>query len=123
MAVTLPFINLAYYNPLGIPRHEETLLRTAILLGAFFGQIISGFLADLKGRRKLYGYELMVLLLAIVGVCMSSTGLVRSMSLFGWLFTWRLLMGLGRFPDNPWEHSAHFCRYWCRLPALCDDRK
>lgn len=103
MAVTLPFIRLAYYNPLDIPSGEETLLRAAILLGALFGQLTAGFLADLYGRRRLYGYELMVLLLAIVGVSTSSTGQVGSMSLFGWLFAWRLLMGFGRFPSRHLE--------------------
>ena len=96
MAITLPFITLVYYNPLSIPRDQEALLRLAILLGALFGQLTSGFLADIYGRRKLYGYELMVLLVAITGVSMSSTGSVGSMSLFGWLFAWRLIMGFGK---------------------------
>ena len=96
MALTLPFIKLAYYRPLEIPSGDETLLRTAILLGALVGQLTFGFLSDIYGRRKLYGYELIVLLLAIIGVSMSSPGLVGSMSLFQWLFVWRLIMGFGR---------------------------
>ena len=106
MALTLPFIQLAYYSPLEISSEEETLLRTAILLGALVGQLTFGYLSDIYGRRKLYGYELMVLLLAIVGVSMSSPGLVRSMSLFGWLFVWRLIMGFGRHRI----HSGLFTR-------------
>jgi PHS family inorganic phosphate transporter-like MFS transporter len=96
MALTLPFVKLAYYSPLSISSGEETLLRVAVLLGMLVGQLTFGFLSDLYGRRKLYGYELMIILLAIVGVTMSSPGLVGSMSLFSWLFVWRFIMGFGK---------------------------
>ena len=120
--MTLPFIQLAYYSPLEIPSEEETLLRTAILLGALVGQLTFGFLSDIYGRRKLYGYELMVLLLAIVGVSTSSPGLVGSMSLFGWLFVWRLIMGFGRhrIHSGLFTDLSNSCRHWGRLPALCN---
>lgn len=103
MSLTLPFIKLAYYSPLTISSGHETALRAAVLLGMLFGQLTFGFLADIYGRRKLYGYELMVILLAIVGVSMSSPGLVGSMSLFGWLFVWRFIMGFGRHLRICWS--------------------
>jgi hypothetical protein len=40
--------------------------------------------------------ELLVMLIAIVGVSMSPSGASGSMSVFGWLFAWRFIMGMGK---------------------------
>lgn len=88
-----------------MPSGEETLLRCATLIGAMVGQLAFGFLADIYGRRKMYGLELYVMILAIVGIVMSSSGADGSMSIFGWLFAWRFIMGIGKsvqvLPVNP----------------------
>lgn len=75
----------------------ETLLRCATLLGAIVGQITFGFLADLYGRRKMYGVELYIMIIAIVGVAMSSSGTEQSLDIFSSLFAWRFIMGIGTF--------------------------
>lgn len=58
------------------------------------GQIVFGILADLYGRRKMYGYELIVLIVGSIGTAMSSEG-KGSMSIWGWIVVWRLIMGVG----------------------------
>lgn len=78
---------------------DETGLRIAILLGAMIGQIGAGFLADIYGRRKVYGWELLLLLAATWGVVMSSRGEGDSMSVYGWMWAWRFLMGTGASPS------------------------
>lgn len=88
-------IKLVYYYPGAMPKGEETLLRCVTLLGAMTGQVGFGFLADLYGRRKMYGIELYLMLAAILGLVMSSAGAKGSMSIFGWLFAWRFVMGIG----------------------------
>ncbi len=88
-------IKLVYYYPGKMPHGEEALLRAASLIGAIFGQLLFGFFADVFGRRKLYGVELFVLLAAILGITMSSSGASHSMDIFGWLFWWRFFMGIG----------------------------
>jgi len=50
-----------------MPKGRET-LRCATSVGTMVGQVSFGVLADLYKRRKLYGMELLVMLIAIVGV-------------------------------------------------------
>jgi len=64
------------------------------LAGAILGQLILGFLADKLGRCKVYGWELSIVIVASVGVAMSSTG-VNSMQITAWLVFFRFLAGIG----------------------------
>ena len=119
-------IETAYYYPNKMSSSEEASLRCAILVGAALGQLSFGFLADLYGRRTMYGWELSMLFLqkkmlpsigkcccctigartdsekvimigAILGLATASSGAEHSMSIFGWLFFWRLVMGIGSY--------------------------
>ncbi|OAT09314.1 MFS transporter, PHS family, inorganic phosphate transporter [Blastomyces gilchristii SLH14081] len=65
------------------------------------GQYALGVLADLYGRRKMYGLELLVIIITTVGVTMASEGASQSMNLAGWLIFWRFLMGIGIGADYP----------------------
>jgi PHS family inorganic phosphate transporter-like MFS transporter len=84
-----------------MPVPLETAMRTATLAGTILGQFAFGVLADLYGRRKMYGLELLVIIVATVGVAMAADGASNSMSLVGWLISWRFLMGLGIGGDYP----------------------
>jgi PHS family inorganic phosphate transporter-like MFS transporter len=88
-------IKIVYYYPHEMSYGTETLLRCATLLGAIVGQVSFGFLADLYGRRKLYGIELYIIIIAIVGILMSSSGSHNSLNLFNSLFAWRFILGIG----------------------------
>lgn len=74
----------------------ETWINIITLLGSFLGQILFGFLADRFGRKRLYGLELVIVIFSTIGVAQSSSGVNNSMSIFGWLLTWRFFMGLGQ---------------------------
>lgn len=97
VSLTMPLIKLVYYYPHEMPSGTETLLRCATLLGAIVGQVTFGFLADLYGRRKMYGIELYIIIIAIVGILMSSSGADNSLSIFSSLFAWRFIMGIGKY--------------------------
>lgn len=68
VSLTMPMIKIVYYYPHQMTASTETLLRCATLLGAIVGQVTFGFLADLYGRRKMYGIELYIIIIAIVGI-------------------------------------------------------
>jgi PHS family inorganic phosphate transporter-like MFS transporter len=74
------------------------------LLGTIVGMLVVGHLADLYGRKKLYGLELVILIAATFGVVMSSEGYLvfnedgtyrHSMDFYGWLAVWRFVLGIG----------------------------
>jgi MFS transporter, PHS family, inorganic phosphate transporter len=77
------------------------------LLGSMVGQLVFGFLADVYGRRKLYGVELIITIAATFGVLMCSSGKNGSMAIQGWFIAWRFVMGIGIGADYPL--SAVFC--------------
>jgi MFS family permease len=53
------------------------------------GQVAFGFAADILGRRKMYGLELVIVIVGTMLFIMSSTGAMNSMSVGGWMITWR----------------------------------
>jgi MFS transporter, PHS family, inorganic phosphate transporter len=70
------------------------------LAGSLVGQLLFGFLADKYGRRKLYGLELIVVIVATLGVAQSSSG-YNSMDILGWILFYRFLTGIGIGAEYP----------------------
>jgi PHS family inorganic phosphate transporter-like MFS transporter len=80
----------------GLMLHShETAISVVTLGGSIIGQIFFGLAADIWGRRKMYGVELIITIGATIGVVMSSTGSNGSMSLIVWLLVWRFALGIG----------------------------
>lgn len=72
------------------------------LIGAALGMLLAGHLADLWGRKKLYGFELAILIIATLGVTQASEGFrIRhadgttedTVDIYSWLSWWRFVMG------------------------------
>ena len=84
-----------------LPTRYRLGLNLATLLGSMLGQVSLGYLADRRGRRGVYGFELTFTIMASLGMAISSTGVFNSMSLIGLLIWWRLLMGIGVGSDYP----------------------
>lgn len=72
---------------------QVAILNGAALASAAFGAVFFGFFSDRFGRKKLYGYEILVLFFgAIFCACAQS---------FMWLFLARLVVGFGIGGDYP----------------------
>jgi len=87
-------LKIVYWNG-NIPANEEILINLSVLIGAVFGQILVGILADRYGRKKMYGIELMVLTFATVLVAVTSKGALSSTNRLAWIVVWRFIMGIG----------------------------
>lgn len=83
-----------------VPVLTDTLVKTSGQLGALIGQLLFGYLADVRGRQKMYGIELMVI---IVATCASaiSASLKTGCSVFVILGIWRFILGIGIGGDYP----------------------
>lgn len=71
------------------------------LFGSVVGQLLFGFLADYYGRTRLYGIELVLVIVSTIGVATSSKGYddLSFIALFTW---WRFVMGIGKYkPARP----------------------
>ena len=72
---------------------QVALLNGAALAAAAFGAVFFGFLSDRYGRKKLYGYEILVLFFGAILSAMSHSFLM--------LFFMRLIVGFGIGGDYP----------------------
>lgn len=82
------------------------MLDLTTLSATLFGMIVFGYLADRGGRKRLYGWELIILILATVGLVLSSQGFMQadvdaenvptsSMNIYASIIFFRCLLGFG----------------------------
>jgi PHS family inorganic phosphate transporter-like MFS transporter len=89
----------AKLNPGAIPSTSDTALKVATSSGTVIGQLGFGMLADIVGRKKMYGIELIIIIVATLAQSLTSAS--ESMSVVGLLIFWRVVMGVGIGGDYP----------------------
>ncbi|KAH7364642.1 major facilitator superfamily domain-containing protein [Rhexocercosporidium sp. MPI-PUGE-AT-0058] len=98
--MVMPMIDIIYYDG-KMPHNYGIAVGVVTLGGSILGQIGFGLAADIWGRRKMYGLELIITIGATLGVVMSSTGAYGSMSIIVLLLVWRFVLGIGIGADYP----------------------
>lgn len=97
----LPSLSFVYWSDDNFTDHE-TAINAITLTGSLLGQLIFGYLADKYGRRKLYGFELIVVIFGTLGLVQCSAGYNNStMSILAWIMFWRFFVGLGIGAEYP----------------------
>lgn len=87
------------YRPIGssptpaLLPNQDLGLKVATPVGTLGGQLLFGWLADVYGRKRMYGIELMIIIIATIGQAVAGRG--PGVSILGVLIFWRFLMGLG----------------------------
>lgn len=76
-----------------ITDEADTAIKVATSCGTVAGQLGFGALADLVGRKKMYGLELIIIIFATLAQALSSSS--PGMSITGIMIFWRVLMGIG----------------------------
>ncbi|KAG6841477.1 hypothetical protein C0991_010665 [Blastosporella zonata] len=74
-------------------------IKVATPVGTLVGQLLFGWLADVVGRKRMYGIELMIIIIATFGQALSGAG--HAVGIIGVLVVWRFLMGIGIGGDYP----------------------
>lgn len=92
-------LGLVYWNDGKIPESADTGIKVATSSGTVIGQLLFGWLADVLGRKKMYGFELMIIIGATLAQALSSNS--YSMGIVGILCFWRVVMGIGIGGDYP----------------------
>ena len=72
---------------------EEGLVASTALLASAFGAILFGRVADMLGRKRIYGYEVLVLAFGAVASALSPN--------IWWLIFFRVILGVGIGGDYP----------------------
>jgi PHS family inorganic phosphate transporter-like MFS transporter len=68
-------------------------------MGMPIGQLLSGVFVDIYGRRRMYGIELLFVIVGTIGIAMATPSTTAGIS--SWLLFWRLIMGIGIGGDYP----------------------
>lgn len=82
-----------------IPHNADIAIRAATGGGTILGQIVFGYLADLLGRKKMYGVELLIIISSTLAQALTSPSLALSFA--GVMIFWRVVMGIGAGGDYP----------------------
>ncbi|KAK0701786.1 major facilitator superfamily domain-containing protein [Lasiosphaeria miniovina] len=82
-----------------LPGPVSTALKASTSAGIVVGQLLFGWLADVCGRRRMYGIELGIIVLSTLNCALASPS--QSMSSTGLLVFWRVMMGIGIGGDYP----------------------
>jgi PHS family inorganic phosphate transporter-like MFS transporter len=109
-SIIWPALDYVYANG----QHSATNLGEVIdmvtLGGIILGMILFGHLADRVGRKRLYGLELIIILIATIGIVFSSSGFAvppnalpttspyygkSTLNVFTSVTTWRFFLGMG----------------------------
>ena len=94
-----------YWN--GDPQSDHgTGISVATLSGCIVRQVVLGILADKFGRRNVYGWKLIIIMIASAAVAMLSHGLQSSDGTFSmrikpWLVFWRFVTGIAVGAEYP----------------------
>ena len=91
-----------------IPPSSDTAIKVATSGGTVLGQVGFGWLADIVGRKRMYGLELILIIFATLAQALSSDS--PAMSIVGTIIFWRVLMGIGIGGDYPLSASKSFIR-------------
>ncbi|KAL2394654.1 Inorganic phosphate transporter PHO84 [Exophiala dermatitidis] len=92
-------IGLVYFPGHKIPTSADTAIKLSTTAGAVIGQVIFGWLADKLGRKRMYGLELIIILVGTFGQTITGQG--PALSFLGPLIFWRVVMGIGVGGDYP----------------------
>lgn len=82
-----------------LPDTVNQAFKASTSAGIVIGMILFGWLADAFGRRRMYGVELGIIILATLSCALVSSS--PSMGSTGLLIFWRILMGIGIGGDYP----------------------
>jgi MFS family permease len=84
-------LGIVFYPGVGtMPTSSDTAIKLATSAGTIVGQLGFGALADVVGRKRMYGLELIVIIFATFGQAVSSSS--PSIDVIGLIIFWRVLM-------------------------------
>ncbi|KAG2234283.1 hypothetical protein INT48_002873 [Thamnidium elegans] len=94
-------IGFVYYqgNNNITPHNVDTAIKLSCSVGTVIGQLVFGHLADRVGRKRMYGVELMIIIVATVGQALAGNG--PAASFWAIITFWRIILGIGIGGDYP----------------------
>ncbi|SAM00324.1 hypothetical protein [Absidia glauca] len=94
-------IGFVYWHESGnkTPANVDTAIKVACSVGTVVGQLAFGYLADRVGRKRMYGVELIIIIIGTIGQALAGNG--PGVSFWGIMVFWRVIVGIGIGGDYP----------------------
>ncbi|GAN01616.1 MFS transporter, PHS family, inorganic phosphate transporter [Mucor ambiguus] len=94
-------IGYVYWKDSGnkTPYNVDTAIKVSCSVGTVIGQLLFGYLADRVGRKRMYGVELMIIIIGTVGQTL--VGNSPAVAFWAVITFWRILVGIGIGGDYP----------------------
>ncbi|KOS17398.1 Inorganic phosphate transporter PHO84 [Escovopsis weberi] len=93
-------LGIVYFPGKGaMPANSDTAIKLATSAGTVVGQVGFGILADVLGRKRMYGLELIVIIFSTLAQALTSGS--PSCDIIGLIIFWRVVMGVGIGGDYP----------------------
>ncbi|KAI9000665.1 phosphate transporter [Trametes punicea] len=92
-------LGYVYGKGQALSSNQDLGVKVATPCGTLVGQLLFGWLADVVGRKRMYGVELMLIIVATFGQALSGQG--HAVNIIGVLIVWRFIMGVGIGGDYP----------------------
>lgn len=99
ISIAATMIGYVYHNGGSNTSNQDLGIKVAHSIGTFFGQLLFGYLADRIGRKRMYGVELMIIIIGTLGQAVA--GHAPGVNIYGVLIMWRFIMGIGIGGDYP----------------------
>ncbi|KZV74354.1 phosphate transporter [Peniophora sp. CONT] len=100
IGIVATMLGIVYNNrSSSLGTNQDLGIKVATPIGNIVGQLLFGWLADVVGRKRMYGIELMIIIFCTFAQALSSSGLGVSMT--GVIAVWRFLLGIGIGGDYP----------------------
>ncbi|OBZ83095.1 Repressible high-affinity phosphate permease [Choanephora cucurbitarum] len=81
------------------PHNVDTAIKVSCSVGTVIGQLLFGYLADHVGRKRMYGVELMIIIIGTIGQTLAGNAFAASF--WAVITFWRILVGIGIGGDYP----------------------
>ncbi|KPM36556.1 Repressible high-affinity phosphate permease [Neonectria ditissima] len=93
-------LGIVYFPATGkMPTSSDNAIKLSTSAGTVIGQLGFGMLADIVGRKRMYGMELLVIIFATLAQALTSGS--PACSIIGVIIFWRVIMGVGIGGDYP----------------------
>ncbi|KAI5122557.1 hypothetical protein M0805_005284 [Coniferiporia weirii] len=92
-------LGYVYGKNQALSANQDLGVKVATPVGTLFGQLLFGWLADILGRKRMYGVELMIIIVGCFGQALS--GQAHAVNVIAVIIVWRGIMGIGIGGDYP----------------------
>jgi PHS family inorganic phosphate transporter-like MFS transporter len=97
--IAAQMLGYVYTKSHALNTNQDLGVKVATPIGTLVGQLLFGWLADVVGRKRMYGFELIIIIVGTFGQAISGEG--PTVSIIGALICWRFFMGIGIGGDYP----------------------